>query len=205
MIPKVFHQIWLGRSMPEPFISWSASWLKHNPEWKKKIWTEVNIPTSVQHLISRCKTYSQMSNVIRYAIIAKEGGVYIDTDFECLRPIESLIGNFEAFAGYQLDEPNLGHSINCAFFGASPNHPFVLNLLNGLDRLSLEKAEIELGAGPNYFTRIAKHHPEVHILPRRLLYPYLWNELHRRDEDFSDAFAVHHWAGMWFPDSRERR
>lgn len=47
--------------------------------------------------------------------------------------------------------------------------------------------------GPYFFTLLLEQEPDVTIFGAELFYPYLWNELERRDEAFPDAYAVHHW------------
>ena len=52
--------------------------------------------------------------------------------------------------------------------------------------------------GTVFFSDTAGYEKAV---PRELLYPYLWDEMDRRNEDFAEtcpeAYAVHHWASSW--------
>jgi inositol phosphorylceramide mannosyltransferase catalytic subunit len=43
------------------------------------------------------------SDIARYEILLQVGGVYIDTDFECLRNVEPLIDGIECFAAQERD------------------------------------------------------------------------------------------------------
>jgi hypothetical protein len=203
LIPRVFHRIWLGRKpMPPEFVEWGQSWLDHHPGWKMKLWTEDNLPKSrYPDLLARCPHYSQQSNVFRYELGLREGGVYVDTDFECLKNIEPLIENLTCFTAYEMDDHTHIHAINTAFFGTAPRHEFFRDLVAGLPGIANIEETYSLGA--SYFGTFARKHPEIHIFNRPLFYPYLWDELHRRREVFPDAYGVHHWSSKWYPGSLE--
>jgi mannosyltransferase OCH1-like enzyme len=40
MIPRVIHQSWKNNKLPPKFKMWQKSWLKHNPGWHYKLWTD---------------------------------------------------------------------------------------------------------------------------------------------------------------------
>jgi mannosyltransferase OCH1-like enzyme len=203
MIPKVFHRIWLGGSMPEEFIHYGETWKAHNPGWTLKLWTEENLTTRYPDLVKRCWKYRHESNIYRYELLLREGGIYIDTDFECLRPIGPLIEGMDAFSAYQLDEPSLEGAIAPGLFGTVPGAPFMNDLVEHIPDAFSETHW--LNCGPPYFTSIVRRHPEVHIFPRLHFYPYLWDELERKAEVFDHAYAVHHWSSKARPELDSRK
>jgi mannosyltransferase OCH1-like enzyme len=203
MIPKVFHRIWLGGSMPEEFVTYGDTWKTHNPGWELKLWTEANLTTRYPDLVKRCRKYRHEANIYRYELILREGGVYIDTDFECLKPIGPLIEGMEAFGAYQLNESSAEGAINNGLFGAAPGAAFLEDVVKGIPEVFNE--EHPLNCGPWYFTKVIQRHPEVRLFPSQVFYPYLWHELERRSETFKDAYAVHHWSSLWKPDVDNRK
>lgn len=204
MIPRTFHRVWLGhKSMPEPFRSWGDSWIDKHPGWQMTTWTRESFHghTDILALLDRCPNYSQMSDVLRYEILRRHGGVYIDTDFECKKNIEPLIDGADAFAVWQLDDHYAEGAVAAGICGAVPGHPLFNDLVKWLPNQILERFR---SIGPAYFTRHV-HGRGVRILEREHFYPYSWTELHRQRETFPEAYAVHHWAGKWYPDSFMRR
>src|SRR5207248_4622986 len=45
VIPRIFHQIWLGDGpLPREYEGYQRSWTKHNPGWELRVWTEADLP-----------------------------------------------------------------------------------------------------------------------------------------------------------------
>ncbi len=195
LIPRVFHRIWLGGPEPDQFKAWGRTWLDHHPGWELKTWTEGTLPPSrYPDMLRRCVSLSQKANIIRYELLLDHGGVYIDADFECKKNLEPLIEGATAFAARVEDDPHDIFALNNAIMGGTKGHPFLKSLVDGI---SLTHPEVLCSMGPPFITALAKRHPTVRVLERRSVYPYKWNELHRRGEPFREAYAVHHWSSQW--------
>lgn len=188
--------MWVGgKPLPAEFARWGETWRAHHPGWQMRLWTEANLP-ALKHaaLVAACTTRAQQSDLIRYEILQREGGVYLDTDFECLRSIEPLISGAAAFAVYQRDDTSTHDAIAQGLFGVAPGHPLMADVLA---RAPARDPANLYAYGPPIFTAAVRAVGGVTVLPRPLFYPYLWNELHRRGERFPDAYGVHHWASRW--------
>ena len=88
-IPKILHQIWIGPNKP-PW-KWINSFRKlfrdKFPGWKYYLWNDREV--SKLNLTNRweyCseKTYHGKSDILRYELLDKYGGIYIDADSEWL-------------------------------------------------------------------------------------------------------------------------
>jgi len=201
LVPRVFHRIWIGgRPMPEEYVAFGKTWLDHHPGWEMKLWTEENLsPSHYPELIKLCKFYRTQANIHRYEILLREGGIYIDTDFECQRNLEPLIQDAEWFTAH-VDHPNHPGLLANGFFGCVPNHPISWELVNLLPQHF--DSELHLNVGPHYFTDIIHGHREAKIFEARFFYPYVWTELDRKEEAFPDAYAIHHWGSHRYDGSR---
>ena len=99
-IPKVFHRVWLGGEMPVQFEAFGRAWLEMNPGWTMQTWDESVIETLDNRAnCEKARTYSEKSDFIRHEVLVRHGGVYIDTDFQPLKPLGSLLDGVEAFCG----------------------------------------------------------------------------------------------------------
>jgi mannosyltransferase OCH1-like enzyme len=45
----------------------------------------------MQAAFDRASNFGEKSDIWRYEILFRLGGVYVDTDFECVRPFDSLL------------------------------------------------------------------------------------------------------------------
>lgn len=196
-IPRTFHQLWLGPDpMPAEFQEFRTTWQRLHPGWEHKLWTDATLPPlENQRAFDLARSAAAKSNIARYEIVRRFGGVYIDTDFECKRSLEALLQGVDCFAAWERKG-----SANNAIFGAAPDHPFLRELVSSLDQRvrRLPDADPEVTqTGPVFFTEVLGRHPEVTVFPARLFYPYQWHERWRRYEEFPDAYAVHHWSLTW--------
>lgn len=202
MIPKKLHQIWVGSPLPERLERFAEMWLRAHKAWDYRLWTDDDVKKLVnQRLYDNAETIAPgregqfRSDILRYEILAKYGGVYVDLDMECLKPIDGLL-NCPAFVAWE--QPN--RWVNNAIMGSIARHPFVVDLVNGLARnVRLNRGQRpNMLSGPQYVTPRLRR--DVVVYPKEHFYPYLWNELDRSVERFPDAYAVHHWYN-----SRKRR
>jgi hypothetical protein len=196
-IPRIIHRIWLGdRPMPEEYKQFGKTWQSLHPGWEMILWVDANLPPLKNTwAFNTASSLAARSNIARYEILLRYGGIYVDTDFECLKNLEPLLENVECFVGWERDD-----IANNAIIGAVPGHPFLCGLVDSLEenvRSMPDEDPAVTQSGPYYLTKMLHQHPEVTIFPPRLFYPYEWHERWRRNEKFPDAYAVHHWSMTW--------
>ncbi len=212
MIPHTIHQVWVGSApVPPRYLEWARGWQELHPDWEYQFWTDDNtdwVPKEAEYLkppVTPKWVMPMRADIVRYHVVARFGGVYVDMDFECLRPIDDLVDGVDAFVARQ------NHRImSNGIFGATREHPFARALADGVyDNIRSVVAKGEArrpvgsgkpGApemsGPGFMARMAKQFGIAETRPE-LFYPYDWNELHRSDETFTHlphCYAVHHWG-----------
>ena len=199
-IPKVFHRIWIGPAkIPDEHLAWGESWLKCNPGWTMKFWTNENLPAiRNKRVFDLWHEWSGKADVLRMELIYNHGGVYIDTDYECFRNIEPLLLGHDHF--FTRESDNVGESVTTlsnAMFGATPHHPLLKMLIEGVDESWDKGWRWTALAGPAYFTRKLMKRPDIFMLPREIVNPYynVPNEKNpRRGPLNGDTYAAHYWA-----------
>lgn len=207
-IPKIFHRIWVGPEMPEQLVAYGETWTRHHPDWEFRLWTESSLPPlrnqrvfDAAERIAPRNVGQLRADVARYEILHTFGGVYIDCDLECLRPIDELVDGVECFAGWEVQ----GVWVNNAILGAAAEHPFLDELIAGLEHNVVAHAgkRPNILTGPQYLTPIYWRHADwVTVYPKTHFYPYLYSELDRAEDVFPDSWAVHHWANRRRRDGR---
>jgi mannosyltransferase OCH1-like enzyme len=185
LIPRVFHQVWLGLDpLPEAHARYQDTWLGQHPGWELRMWTEDNLPPDLRRpeALERIRLPAERSVFLRLELLWRFGGVYVDTDFECLRSIEPLIAKARFFIG--CSKPGRPHD---ALYGSVAGHPildaaldsFVPREFYGSRSSTLTQLELILDT----------HRDEVLFLEPALL--------HAKKAERQQAYAVHHGARSW--------
>jgi mannosyltransferase OCH1-like enzyme len=204
-LPKKIHQIWLGSELPDKYKKMSESWFIHNPDWEYTLWTDKNIDcVNIQNrdIFNSIKNMGQKSDFLRYHILNQYGGLYIDTDFECLKPFDPLT-YLDFFTG-------IGYPYNIELYigliATVPGHPIICQVLQSMKDIRGDKyKEIFETTGTYYFTRIffkvvKKYIKGVVAFPMDYFYPYP-NNVRGIGDPYSYvqpcSFALHHWDVTW--------
>jgi mannosyltransferase OCH1-like enzyme len=204
LIPRIFHQVWIndeGQPVPDEYAAYTATWLRLHPGWEYRLWNLDNLDFALRRpeLIPQAKSYSQMSDLLRFEVLYRYGGVYIDTDFEPFKCIEPLLDGVRMFLCSED-----GETLTASIVGAEESSPLFLRLLDELpEQIGLEAPNIE--TGPTYVTRTlltGGFGDELTLLPTRYFFPYNTYDLYRKDESFPDAYAAHRYAHSWTWDTK---
>lgn len=110
-IPKIIHQIWLGNKYKPP-IEWMQTWKEKHPDWEYKLWTDEdvkNLPMKCRRAFDlQPKDYVYQSDVLRYEILFRYGGIFIDADSTCLKKIPDTMMMGEGFACWESETQRKG-------------------------------------------------------------------------------------------------
>lgn len=127
-IPAKLHYVWVGpKPLPVRDRAFINAWRQLNPDFVIKRWTEQDIDLEKYPIVAtamRRGRYALAADVIRMYAVFKEGGIYLDTDVELLKPLKPLL-KFDAFAGWESS-----FWFTTAVFGASRHHPWVGKILH---------------------------------------------------------------------------
>lgn len=211
-IPKIIHQIWLGSPLPENLKILQKTWQQKHPDWEYHLWTDKDIEKiglEKIELYKKTKNFGAKSDILRYELLYKFGGLYVDTDFECLKSFSGLHHLTDFYAG--IFSPGK-ICINNGLIGASPKHPIIKNCIQQL-RLPKEIAEQNLGlkileaTGPRLLTRcilefIKQKDCRCLILPSSYFYPSPnsnsgASEHYQKGFIKPETYAIHYWHVSW--------
>lgn len=196
LIPRVVHQVWLGPSpLPDEFAAYGETWTQQNPNWTLELWTEDRLPEGLRHreVYDRLRVPAERADILRLEVLFLYGGVYVDTDFECIRPIEPLLDDVDFFTAYL--KPG---RVNNAIIGATPGHPIIGRALEEL-RPRREYGYDKSAAGPLFLDRLLHEiGGGITIFEPELFYP-------STPAERKTAVAVHHAARSWKDSAGFRR
>lgn len=111
MVKKI-HYIWLGNNPKSRLIKKCIkSWKRYFPDWEIIEWNESNLDIDTNEYVKKAyeeKKYAFASDYFRFDILSKEGGLYLDTDVEVIRPFEDLLKEHECIMGFEFNKQTIG-------------------------------------------------------------------------------------------------
>jgi len=136
LIPKVMHHIWDG-DIPPLYQHFFDECKNLHPDWEFKIWSAKDIAAldlRYQNLYDNMRNYPGQSDIARYEILYRFGGVYKDLDVKCYRPIDELNYKYTFYAPLEYPMKNWGRVVvNNGIIAASPNHEILKRTLEIID------------------------------------------------------------------------
>jgi mannosyltransferase OCH1-like enzyme len=150
MFPKKIFQTWKQKTIEDKTLqSWQQSWIDLNKNYEYELWDDAEnrrfIETNYPDFLSIYDGYNvniKRVDAVRYFYLLKNGGIYADLDFICLRPFDSLLENIDSDVilgtmgeGEIVEskkELNFLHNIPNAIMIAKPNSDFFSFVTNML-------------------------------------------------------------------------
>ena len=182
-IPPTFHQIWIGgKPLPEKYKKWQRTW-KSVPGWRYKLWTDEDaekFPLVNRALFEQEKNMGVRADILRMEILYQEGGVYIDTDFECLKPeiFDLFNKSYDFYTGITPLDGEIYYLAN-GLIASVPGHPILKGYIDMRATVQPPKGMGKCTAitykGPGLFTKMAllygnKGYRDM-FLPPTFVYP----------------------------------
>jgi len=207
MIPKVTHQIWFQgwNNLPEKYRKDTEKLSTLNPDWEHMKWDEEGLRSECAKFspeaAAKFDGFKRMMSKIdfgRNVVLHNYGGVSVDCDAECLRPLEKIPGiktesfivtkwshrsDFESWLCHR----GLGENkvmLNCATILCEPGHPLMKQFIEFLieneyshtDDMNWDE---EIQTGPTIFSVFFNHFlDDVFVLDPEIVEP--WGRITKR-------------------------
>jgi mannosyltransferase OCH1-like enzyme len=231
-IPKIIHQIWvdIDEPLPKHFRLFGETWKENHPDWKYEFWDEGRMNDFIHEFYPQyLDTYNsfeynmQRLDAIRYLILNKMGGMYVDFDTECLRSHEELLSGKTCCFSMEPESHKLHYNKQILFSNALmasiPEHPFMKKIIETVfsyipktEKHSAKQCIMEVltTTGPFALVDIYEKYPEknqVFLIPAKFVSPYNIAEsnLIRKgyeskelDSRLKDVYSVHYFFGNWW-------
>jgi mannosyltransferase OCH1-like enzyme len=210
IIPRTIHQIWLGSNVPKKYDQWRKSWKLLNPGFEYILWDENKIlKTGLinEKQFIKSKSFGVKSDIARYEILYKFGGIYVDTDFEALKPIDRKFLSRSFIAGQLYDyKPQ----INNALIMSEPKCNLLKEVIENIPDYTKEMTGVEVlnYSGANYLSKIIfknRNLADIVILPSQYFYPWPNFMSETKNSPYSweteTTIAIHHWEASWMKKS----
>lgn len=221
MIPKLIHQTNKTDDVAPKWRGYQQKLRELHPDWTYRLWTDADndafvraeYPDFYQTFCSYPRNIMR-ADVIRYLLMDRLGGLYMDLDYEMLRPFDLV--QHPAVLMVENDVPADGPDMRLAnsIFASTRGHPFFRRVIESLKQASplTESADVEDSTGPHFITRVFKRVRDdadmhVHLAPKEQFNP----ETPRSPRQYRavvsrpEVYGIHHCNGSWRNYSLPRR
>ena len=140
LIPKKIHYFWFGgNEKPDILKQCIESWHRYCTDYEITEWNESNYDVSKNRFVREAyqeKKWAFVSDFARLDVIYDQGGIYLDTDVEVIRPLDDLLYN-ESYFGLG----NYGRINTGLGFGSVKGSSILKELLGVYEGVSLYKKD----------------------------------------------------------------
>ena len=218
-IPKVIHYCWFGNSpLSEEAKECIESWKKFCPDYEIKEWNESNFDVFQCEYTKEAymkKKWAFVSDYARFWILYNYGGVYLDTDVELIKALDSII-NKGQFMAKELGEEKNQYFCNPGLgMAAKPFDPFIKKMIDYYDHIHFIDSNgkvinetIVLKTTKMLSNDGFKCNDKIEYIDSFYIYPaeyfcplnYFTNELRITDKTYS----IHHYSATWSTNTEKK-
>lgn len=213
-IPKKIHYCWFGRGkMPEESKKYIESWKKYCPDYEIKEWNEDNFDINSNKYVKEAYEsgkFAFVTDYVRLFALYNEGGIYMDTDVEVIKPLDKFLKH-HAFSSFENND-----FIPTGLMASEKGGEWVKNLLDEYTDLSFIKEDGTMDLTTNVI-RITNLTERVYGLKRKSSYQdlgavtmYPYDYFCPKDWRSGNIYltnnscAIHHFNGSWHSE-KERK
>ncbi len=197
-IPNALHIIWIGDESRRPEEN-IESWRRHNPALTVTVWGNRELQArpwrNARHMTELwSRELNGVADLMRYEILFEQGGIAVDADSRCLRPLDDFLFDHDPFASWESETARPG-LISCAFMGACSGNELIGTIIEDIAK---EKTLLDRMAwrstGPLRLTECAKRtgYPDLTIFPSHYFNPNHFTGL--RYDGPGPVYCDHQWG-----------
>jgi mannosyltransferase OCH1-like enzyme len=212
MIPKLIHQTYKTRDIPRKWLKYQRKVQALHPGWTYTLWTDednlkfvANEYPTFLGVFTKLPRNIMRADVIRYLLLHRLGGLYLDLDYEMLKPFDLL--DHELLIPAEEDETDKQGKLRLcnAFMAATPGNAFFGRAIDDLKSnppLAAD-ADVEASTGPGFLTRVYRRVPKENVnvfIPAPPLFspvtpvnPRQYRAIVRTGV----SYGIHHTHGSW--------
>lgn len=202
MIPRILHQIWIGPDQaPEAAM---ATWPAAHPGWTYRRWTNADLDAHPWRAKAQMDAFASrgcwegVADIMRYEILYDDGGIYLDADLTCVRPLDDWLLDCRFVAVYE-SERHRPSAVANGILGAPAEHAILAWMVARVlevtpAKLADPKTWAFQTVGPVLLTEILGRAPSaMSILPSVLFLPQHYEDETERVSSL--IYARHAWTG----------
>jgi mannosyltransferase OCH1-like enzyme len=226
---RIIHQVWFDfregidkkgpHKFPDKYNDYQKSWIDNNPDWFYVLWDDEKGDQLVKsHFPKLWKVYSkyptavQRCDAIRYCISYRYGGLYVDMDTKCMKPITPLFSSGpwkdKSLIFFQATNAPSFYKLKTGNFGmfSLPGNKFWVNLIDEIVNYGPWKWYIPYSlnvinsAGPGMLEwTLEKYNPDIGLIPEKYFPTRIFGRNVEKKNITPEAYAYHFSDLGWRP------
>lgn len=216
-IPRIIHQIWFGDQNQRP-VREIESWTRLNPDWEVRLWTEKEVKKEFGRLRNQ-KQYRRLedlyknlhpkvpvlqprhylcgrSDLVRYEILYRFGGFFVDADAEALRPLDDFFCDNDSFCVYENESYRPGLLAN-GYLGATKGNRLMKALIDKIKKIKdITSDEPWKLTGPQLLTDTVRElkYDAIQVYPSYYFIPHHYSGESYEGDDTEHIYATQKWG-----------
>ena len=212
MIPRKIHYCWFGgKEKPQEVLRFIETWRRHCTDYEIKEWNEKNFDVHLNRYTEEAYNagkWAFVSDVARLWALVHEGGIYMDTDVEVVRPLDELLHE-KAFIGFEgtqwigtsIIAAEAGNSFLKEFLDDYNNRTFAGSDGNFNQTTNVEEITKRFVARYSIARDGKKQQAgEFTIFPTDYFSPY--DYIDGRTHSTRNTYSIHHFSQSWIKRSK---
>ena len=219
MIPKKIHYFWIGGNpKPESVLYCIESWKKFCPDYEIIEWNESNYDFNKNEYMRQAyeaKKWAFVTDYARLDVIYKYGGIYLDTDVELIKPLDSVL-HYQGFMGFDKTIEKDHYVATGLGFGMEPENRIIKEMMLDYEDIKRDRDDgrVKYVPCPYLNTQVLRRHglenddrdqmiQNIMVFASDVLCPKSFGEtkLHFTDR----TIAIHHFDATWLDDDMRKK
>jgi hypothetical protein len=205
-LPPRINFVWVGGRAPQSVLRRATSWATLNPELEVLLWDDGSMAElaaadetgSLARLCAAATNPAAFSDVARFAILQRFGGLYLDTDIDACRSVTPLL---EHEHGFVVRESR--SLVVAGALGLPAGSPFARVALRVMELMTAESGELgNFACGPPLVTELCRSYRALGlvgpaVLPEWTFFPENPFRVPRHIRSAHPPYGIHLYEHSW--------
>jgi len=205
MIPRIIHQLWIGDQSKRP-VRLMETWKALNPSCEYMLWTEDTLKGMHffnRRFINKMPELNGKCNIMRYELLYRFGGFFIDADAECVNTLDDFFFENDRFSCWENEKQGFSPDggiklVSSGFHACRKNDELAALAIIELSQVQVLGRKSWQVCGNKFFAELIEKYGSV--FPMKIYPSWYFLPQHGTGETYKGTdkiYAKHYWGGTF--------